>query len=313
MSKLTNYYRLLKRAISNLANINEYIQDIVRYQLTKQFMTNSVMNSQDIGISNNIYGNRELIVSLTTYGKRINTVYQSIESIFNQTYKANKIVLYISKDHFTTSTLPHSLLKQQKRGLEIRFVKDIGPYTKLIPALKEFPNANIITIDDDYMYPFDMIEKLVKAHLLNPQAICCHNSRIMSLKKDNEFNTYNSFKLSLPHDHSVSHTYLAEGFGGVLYPAHSLYKDITNEDLFLKLSPHADDLWYKAMEILNKTIVLQIARDKSWFKNITREESVQDTGLININITNNKNDIQLKAIFDYYNIYPDYIQLSKNN
>ena len=95
---------------------------------------------------------------------------KSIESIFNQTYKANKIVLYISKDHFTTSTLPHSLLKQQKRGLEIRFVKDIGPYTKLIPALKEFPNANIITIDDDYMYPFDMIEKLVKAHLLNPQA-----------------------------------------------------------------------------------------------------------------------------------------------
>ena len=113
--------------------------------------------------------------------------------IFNQSYKVNKVILYLSKDHFDISSLPSSLLKQRERGLEIKFVKDIGPYTKLIPALKDFPDANIITIDDDYMYPFDMVERLVKAHHQNPQAICFHNSRIMTLKNNIEFNSYNSF------------------------------------------------------------------------------------------------------------------------
>ena len=65
----------------------------------------------------------------------------------------------------------------------------------------------------------------------------------------------------------------------------------------------ADDLWFKAMELLNGTPVLQIARNKSWIYEMSRIESVQDTGLMNVNVTKNKNDSQLKAIFDFYHLY----------
>jgi hypothetical protein len=69
-----------------------------------------------------------------------------------------------------------------------------------------------------------------------------------------------------------------------------LHEDAFKEELFKKFSPYADDLWYKAMELLNGTPVLQIARNKSWIHEMSRLESVQDTGLLNINVTGKKND-----------------------
>ena len=58
-----------------------------------------------------------------------------------------------------------------------------------------------------------------------------------------------------------------------------------------------------SMELLNDTPVLQIARNKSWIYEMSRIESVQDTGPMNVNVTKNKNDSQLKAIFDFYHLY----------
>ena len=47
-----------------------------------------------------------------------------------------------------------------KNGLEIRFVKDIGSYTKAIYAFKEFSESIIVTADDDIFYPKDWLKKL---------------------------------------------------------------------------------------------------------------------------------------------------------
>ena len=71
----------------------------------------------------------------------------------------------------------------------------------------------------------------------------------------------------------------------------------------MRLSPYADDLWFKAMELLKGTPVLQIARNQSWIYEMSRIESIQDTGLMNINVIKSQNDSQLKAIFDYYDLY----------
>lgn len=43
------------------------------------------------------------------------------------------------------------------------------------------------------------------------------------------------------------------GYGGILYPPKALYKDVIKDDLFLKLSPKADDLWFWFCGILNNT------------------------------------------------------------
>ena len=60
--------------------------------------------------------------------------------------------------------MPKELKELMKRGLEIRFCKDIGPHGKLIYALKEFPDAIVVTADDDMIYPKDWLEKLFESY-----------------------------------------------------------------------------------------------------------------------------------------------------
>lgn len=49
----------------------------------------------------------------------------------------------------TDKKIPSSLQNLTKRGLEIKYCKDIRSYTKIFYTLKEFPNALVVTSDDD--------------------------------------------------------------------------------------------------------------------------------------------------------------------
>ena len=64
------------------------------------------------------------------------TTYDTIESIMEQTMKANRIILWLDYS-FEKQPLPKALQLLQKRGLEIEYCKDIRSYKKLIPALKK--------------------------------------------------------------------------------------------------------------------------------------------------------------------------------
>ena len=44
--------------------------------------------------------NNEIIVSLTSYPKRINKIKQTLDSIFNQTIQPDKILLWLSNSEF---------------------------------------------------------------------------------------------------------------------------------------------------------------------------------------------------------------------
>lgn len=289
-----------------MAYLQEHLHDAIHYEMTKKQMETSVMENVSSGLCHYKEGEEKYVVSLTTHGRRIFTVFQAIESIFLQTVKAHHVVLYLSKDEFLGKELPKTLMRQQKRGLEIRYVKDIKAYTKLIPALQDFPNDTIITIDDDYMYPFDMIDRLTQCHHRNPDAVCCCHSRMLNISKGKD-KLYSASTIYYPEEDTKSNILLAEGFGGVLYPHHSLHEDVFEEKLFSRLSPYADDLWYKAMELKQGTPVVQIARNSSWIHSLCSEQSVQDEGLVNINIGQNKNDSQFKALFDHFDLYSNLI------
>lgn len=302
MSKIKEYIRLIKKSIVNSAYQDDFFLNKVGFVCKRQYLENCALNSSKMGVAQ--MDNKEhIIVSLTTYGKRIFSVYRTIESIFQQSYKVSKVVLYLSDEEFKDEELPLLLQNQKERGLEIRYVKDIRAYTKLIPALRDFPDSTIITVDDDYMYPVDAIEKLVRAHRLHKNAVCCHASRAIIMDSSNNLMPYSSFRQIFPKTYDTNISYMAEGFGMVLYPPKCMYSDVTNEEIFMKLSPLADDLWYKCMQLIVGTPVVQLPRTKAWFNEMYSDESVQDIALANQNVNENKNDPQLKAIFDYYNLY----------
>ena len=76
-----------------------------------------------------------LIVSLTSYEERFEDLVISIYSLLNQSIKPDRIILWLS-DNLCLNDLPYDITRFIKNGLEIRFVKDIGSYTKAIYAFK---------------------------------------------------------------------------------------------------------------------------------------------------------------------------------
>ena len=191
-----------------------------------------------------------VIISFTSFPARIKTVHLVVDSLFKQTIKPDRIILWLAESQFPRKEkeLPKELLAQKKRGLEIRWCEDIRSYKKLIPALKLFPNAVIVTIDDDNVFDKDWLKILYSAYLNNPNCIVCHRITKFVLNEEDEFEIITSGR---QYYHQPSFLNKLVGAGGVLYPPHSLYKDITNQDLFMSLAPTNDDQWFWFMGILN--------------------------------------------------------------
>ena len=101
--------------------LNNFQKDII-YQNRKDRLTELALCSSTKGISKERYCQKEVIVSLTTYGKRLYDVYLAIESIMQQSMKPNRIVLWLG-DELKNRPLPRILGFQQQRGLEIVFCK----------------------------------------------------------------------------------------------------------------------------------------------------------------------------------------------
>ena len=92
------------------------------YSNRAQQLTYLALSSREKGIFEGTKGGTEIIVSLTTHGRRLYEVYLGIESIMQGSVKPNRIVLWLSKD-LQASPLPQTLLNQIDRGLLLSHIK----------------------------------------------------------------------------------------------------------------------------------------------------------------------------------------------
>ncbi len=252
--------------------------------------------SSNIGV-NQTQRKQPIIVSLTSYPKRFTLVHLTIESLLHQTVKPDKIILWLSEEESSLSTLPQALKSLQKRGLTIRYVKDnYKSYKKLIYAIDEFPNAILITCDDDVIYEKDTIESLYATYQNNPDCIIANRCTEL-VKENNILKPYAS--LDLATSSTPSFNLLPTGVGGVLYPPGSLHNDTTNSLLFMQLAPSADDIWFKAMSLLKKRKVVLAQRKKDATQHIRNS---QNDSLWRINVATGENDRQLHNVFKHYNL-----------
>ncbi|MCD7850871.1 MAG: glycosyltransferase family 2 protein [Parabacteroides sp.] len=242
----------------------------------------------------------EIVVSLTSYDKRIYEVYLVIESLLHQTIKPYKIILWLSKDEFCYDDLPIILKKQQNRGLEIKFCDDLKSYKKLLPTLREYSSYDIVTVDDDFIYPYDFIENLLKTHIKNPNCICYYRGARMSLK-NGKIQPYlqwcNSEKEYIP-----SILNFATGCGGILYPIGCFNASVFDENLIFELAPYADDIWFKSMALLNGVKYVKVQHPIAFEDKFIPLESMQDIALYHQNVNQNRNDVQMQAVFEYFKL-----------
>lgn len=237
-----------------------------------------------------------LIVSLTTFPQRINTIWIVIECMLRQSKKPDRIILWLSKEQFSSlDVLPKRLLNLQKRGLEIKLCEgDFRSHKKYFYVLKENPNDIVITIDDDFIYPSDLIEKLVLLNAEFPDAICCHRGFKIS---------HNNNRL-LPYDYWVRHfviptpsydVFFTSG-GGTLFPPYCFTDDVLNSEIFLKRCKFADDVWLNVMAQLNNRKTVKVIGSNDNIMPIIIRDNIE---LTSVNVGEGLNDIQLKELLDY--------------
>lgn len=241
---------------------------------------------------------KNLVVSLTSYPARINFIHKTIESILFQTIEPEKIILVLATEEFPNKEkdLPKTVLDLIDKGLEILWSKNIKSYKKLIPVLEKYPQKIIVTADDDIIYPQDWLERLYNAYRKNPRIVHCHRAHRVTFNKKNEIMSYKNWLWEI-YGVSPSYNNFLTGGAGTLYPINSFYKDICKEEIFVKLCPNADDIWFWAMCVLNGTKINIIKDNYSILRYV---DGTQKEGLYQININENQNDKQLKNILNFY-------------
>ena len=226
---------------------------------------------------------QKLIVSLTSFPQRINIVIKTIKTLLNQTIKPDEIVLWLAPEQFPNkdADLPEELSALKNFGLTIDWYKDIRSYKKIIPALKKYPDAVIITVDDDIYYAPDTIETLYRSYLNHPDEIHAHRCDWLKVSEDKKITWEKTRELYLDrHRGQASFHNRLTGYGGVIYPPGCFYQDVCNEELIKKLLPTHDDIWLWAMTVLKgyKTRLV-----KGYSESIDYVEASQEYGLCKIN------------------------------
>lgn len=202
-----------------------------------------------------IVGDGDANVSLTSYGKRIGTVWKTIETIGGGTVKPRRIILWLD-DAAVLANPPASLKRLRARGLEIRSCRDYGPHKKYFPYVCEVfpdePERTLVTADDDVFYPPNWLEELLGAH--RPDEVTAFRARIRS---NAPYRSWLTCTTTEP-----SEKVFATGVSGVAYPPRLLDTLRDRGDQFADICPLADDFWLHFAAVATGVPIRQV-RDSS--------------------------------------------------
>lgn len=187
----------------------------------------------------------KLIVSLTSFPPRFPTLHLTVKTLLSQDLRPDLVVLWLYEPDL--ERLPDSTRRLVGELFEVRTVpRDIRSYKKLIPSLREFPSAFIVTADDDTYYDRHWLRELVSCHKVGAHEVLGHRAHRIPSGPDNGIPPYSRWE-SMTLDRTPDKTIFLTGTGGILYPPHALDEEVFNEDAFMRLCPTADDIWFYFM------------------------------------------------------------------
>ena len=207
----------------------------------------------------NMLKKKKVIVSLTSFPAATPYVKDAIKSILAGNTLPDKLVLYLTFSQFEDRKIPLELIALAKDNplFEIRnYNEDIRSYRKLIPALKDFPNDTIVTVDDDVKYHKNMLRDLLHLHKQIPNVIIANRAKKIKMnapyRQWKKYRWYHFFTNRL----NFSFKNIQTGVGGVLYPPNSLNQEMMDSDIFKEMAPTTDDIWFWAAAVANGKYIL---------------------------------------------------------
>lgn len=247
---------------------------------------------------------KKVIISLTSWKDRFVFLPEVLDSLLKQKFKADKIILWLAKED--EKFITQDILSYKKSGIEIRRTENILSFKKLIPALKEFPNDILITVDDDMVYPSDTIMNLYHSYLQKPDSIHANRCRKIKLNNKGHFSPYNESKIIKTSKELTGYDLIFNGVGGVLYPGLNCFsEEVLNNDSFMSLTPNQDDLWFWFMAINKGTKIIKIKNSlhkTSLYTIKGTEFSSLWSNINNDSSESSANDQALKKLIEKYGI-----------
>jgi len=237
------------------------------------------------------------ILSLTSYGARINSVYLAIESIAAAAFLPSRFILWLD-DRKAFHNLPATLERLQSRGLEVTLTENLGPHTKYYPALGIMNNFDqpLIIADDDQLYTRKWLVGLMDAYRDNPHVVNCYRAHTIKLLHDRiaPYKDWRSCDSDAP-----SMLHFATGVSGVALPPVLLRLLKERGTEFRSLCPAADDIWLHANAVRARLRTRQIG---SWQRNFPVIPGTQERTLMVTNVDGSQNDAQIARTYSSQDI-----------
>ena len=238
-----------------------------------------------------------IIVSLATIPCRKEILKQNLNFVLKQTLKYDKLVINLDNNlSFNDYRFYDELAKEDAR-IEINKSCEAKwkSANKLIPVLKKYPDAVIITIDDDMSYLKTALEDLYNAWQKNKECIISHEVNPV-IWKEGKLCYENILDLKL--NQIQCGKYLTNC---CLFPPHVFDStDVFNYDLMQKLTGGThDELWFWENTFLKGVKCIGLDKTMSLTMDSKYKHNNDDYQLTNIN--NNKDKIK-----DYNDKFNDF-------
>lgn len=239
-----------------------------------------------------------VIVSFTSYPKRISSVASCAVTLLRQTLQADEVMLWLSRSDFPNGAedLPESLVDLESRGLKICWTDEsYGCHDKYYWAMKRFSQDIIITADDDVLYPPTFIQGLIETHYAHSESVVAYRTHRIFKSSQSELAPYSDWGFEqTDYLDSPRVDLLPTGVGGVLYPPFWATDDLYNMDVIGGCLSRADDLW---LYIHGRMIGSTVVSIGSGAFPLVYIDGTQEHGLYLDNLENGGNDEALKLFF----------------
>lgn len=238
-------------------------------------------------------GTSDTVVTMTTHGSRIATVYLALESIARGTRRPARLILWLD-DPDLMRTLPPELRRLQRRGLEVILApagyKVHTKYHFYVTSIDRH-SRSLVTSDDDIVYPRTWLAGLEEAHARHPELVVCYRAHTIT-PADGALAPYSSWTPCA--STRPSFRTFGTSVSGQLFPASFLDYVRDAGEAFLELAPNADDVWLHCLTVRAGIRVAQIDETPVLFPFVPTSQA---TGLYLTNYWDGGNDRQITATY----------------
>jgi hypothetical protein len=248
----------------------------------------------------------DVIVSLTSIPTRVKQLKYTALSILNGDVIPMRVVLYISSNTSSSIVeLKDPILNQliSANFLDIRVVADVGPHTKLIYALRDFPDSSVVVCDDDIIYPPAWLASLTERYeeVRNEKFLVTRRAHRIKRGASDRILPYADWEKEISSDpHQLSgKDIFPTGTGGILFPPGSMPQVTWSVKDFRQVAAKSDDIWFWFCALANG-YSFTLTNSDYIHEDAPEIPNYNTTNLYDFNVNGEANDLQFNNCQSFF-------------